>query len=135
MTSGYRPAGTTSRGLPYPGSDTTHAGTPAALQALAEAIEPALASGIGAGIAFDFYAGGALVASTGDITVDMAWFPRLTALNGMVATQGTNMGGPFRWAWTAVSTDTIIRLIASEPGAAAPSGWMTINIIAWGPAR
>lgn len=51
-----RPGGTTPRGLPYPGSSGAHANTPAALQALAEAITAQMGT-LPGGIVLDTFVG------------------------------------------------------------------------------
>lgn len=82
-----RPGGTTPRGLPYPGSADTHAGTPAALQALADALQGQLGS-VAGGIVLKFW--------TGNLTLDgsaagVLSFPGFTIYGGII--QLTTLGG------------------------------------------
>lgn len=128
-----RPAGTTPLGFPYPGSSGIHANTPGAIQALAEAVSNRLTAGAGA-VTLDYWAG-AVNVSANNINVPLSTFPRLQAVNGMVATVGTNWGGTHYWAWTAVPSTTQVTLVPTQPGAAAINGSVTINLLAWGPQR
>jgi hypothetical protein len=90
-----RPAGTTPRGLPYPGSAGIHANTPAALQALAEAVDAQMNS-LGAGVILDTFTGKVrLGPGTGYGLAQFAvTFPNLATVIGAIASYGTFLGGP-----------------------------------------
>lgn len=96
-----RPGGTTPRGLPYPGSAGIHANTPAALQALAEAVTAQLTS-LGNDIVLETFTGTITTESFdrgyGVAAFTVPWKTLGTVL-GMVASYGNFAGGPGTPGW------------------------------------
>lgn len=138
-----RPAGVTPRGFPYPGSANIHANTPAALQALAEAISGQLSS-VGAGVVFDFY-GGNVTVSSNLITLSPAViFPRLQTVNGLTGNLGVS-GVPGYGCYLSgqpgASGDLQLQVQNTDfrgPAGAFGtkySGPAWVNLLAWGPMR
>ena len=78
----------TPRGLPYPGSDGAHADTPAALQALADAISSQLGS-VAGGVELKTWSG--LVALDSGASAVLS-FPGFTVLGG-IAQLTSHLGG------------------------------------------
>lgn len=127
-----RPAGTTPRGLPYPGSANIHAETPTAIQALAEAITAQLSS-IGAGLVFDFWVGLRTCDSAGKFTVP---FPNLAAVSGGVCTYGVNLGGTLRNGWAAgLAAGGVGNMVATLYTENFNNTTVTIHAIGWGPPK
>lgn len=89
-----RPGGTTPRGLPYPGSTAAQASTPAALQALAEAITGQLST-LPGGIMFDTFVGNLTTGNIGGYQSGalIVPFANLGTLLGAVASYGNFIGG------------------------------------------
>lgn len=127
-----RPAGTTPRGLPYPGSGGIHADTPAALQALAEAITAQLSS-IGQNTVFDFWVGLRTCDSTGKFTVP---FANLAACDGGICSYGVNAGGTLRNGWAAgLAAGGVGYMVATLYGENFNNTTVTINAVGWGPPK
>lgn len=127
---GPRPGGTTSRGLPYPGSTGIIANTPSALQALAEAITGQLSS-LGSGIITDAYAGNAN-ASAGKIDLSniALYFPKLASVTGMVGGLG---GSPA--AYFLCGSGASVYVSGMNYRAAQINGAVWIDVLAWGPPK
>jgi hypothetical protein len=96
-----RPAGTTPRGLPYPGSAGIHANTPAALQALAEAVTGQLTS-LGNGVILETFTGVVTIDSYdrgyGIASFRIPWV-KLRVVLGSVVSYGSFAGGPGSPGW------------------------------------
>jgi len=90
-----RPSGTSPRGLPFPGSAGIHANTPAAIQALAEAVEAQLSS-LGSGVILDTFTGKVRLGPGVGYGASTFYvpFPRLATVLGALASYGTFLGGP-----------------------------------------
>lgn len=132
-----RPGGVTPKGLPYPGSGDVHSRTPAALQALAEAVESKLTA-VTPGVILDFFHGVLSVSATGaaygSFTIP---FVNLAAITGWVGSYGIDLGGGL-----------VDGFISCAPGAGGmgyltaapwvkgrPPGQITVHAVGWGPPR
>lgn len=116
-----RPGGTTPRGLPYPGSDAPHANTPAALQALAEAITGQL-SALPGGLIFDTWTGQVTCSATATFTIP---FPNLAVVSGYVCCYGIfSAGDAYRWG-SAQGAGTFPSLAVA--GSMIPADWKQEN--------
>lgn len=133
-----RPSGTTPKGLPFPGSIDIHPRTPAALQALAEAIEAKL-SALSANVMLDFFRG--VLPTPGSTSVSFTVpFTRLAAVTGWIGTIGVDAGGQ-------VVAGVIIPIPSAGNGFGvfypaptgsghpAPPSSLTIHAVGWGPPR
>jgi len=126
---GPRPGGQTSRGLPYPGSNNIISSTPAAIQALAEAIGGQLSS-IGSGIAIDGWAGNInFSAGKGDLS-DVSRFPKLASIDGIVACLGTVPANSFL-----AGMGASVYIMGMNYRAAQYNGAAWVYVLAWGPAK
>jgi hypothetical protein len=133
-----RPAGTTPKGLPYPGSADIHARTPTAIQALAEAIDSKLTS-LGSGIMLDLYQGVLPVSNMinwGTVTIP---FPNLAAVQGYIAIPGIDSGGQDILGYFAGGYDSGFGQFYPIPGVGSGHGpipsTLTVHAIGWGTPR
>jgi hypothetical protein len=131
-----RPAGTTPHGLPYPGSVDIHARTPAALQALAEAVEAKLTA-LTPGVIIDKFRGVVPVAafggSYGTFTVP---FPNLAAVTGWIGCLGIDDGGGLVDGFLLGGAGGGHGTIVTAPWIKVkPPGSITVHAIGWGPPR
>lgn len=132
-----RPAGTTPNGLPYPGSADIHVRTPAALQALAEAVESRL-SAVSPGIIIETFRG--LVTVTGSSYFPRGFyvpFTRLAAVNGWFGAYGVDDGGQLLDCFVAASAagSNYGNLVATPFYNVSPPSSFTLHAIGWGPPR
>lgn len=131
-----RPAGVTPKGLPYPGSADIHVQTPAALKALAEAIEANISS-LG-GIIMDFYRGPITLTKFTGWGSFVIPFPNLAAVSGYIAGWGIDDGGQDANGYLTGNTETgFCAFYATPQGSNAgpvPSS-ITVHAIGWGPPR
>jgi hypothetical protein len=133
-----RPSGTTPNGLPFPGSIDIHARTPAALQALAEAIESKLTA-ISPGVILDAWRGvvqvGQYGSAHGGITVP---FPRLAAVTGWIGCYGVDDGGGLQdgYITNLFTSSNGLGYYCSAPWASGrATSAITIHAVGWGPPR
>jgi hypothetical protein len=132
-----RPAGTTPKGLPYPGSADIHARTPASIQALAEAIDAKVTS-LGP-IVLDFYQGVLPVSNIvnwGTVTIP---FPNLAAVQGFIAIPGIDSGGNDVLGYFAGGHDSGYGQFYPVPGGGSGHGpipsLITVHAVGWGTPR
>lgn len=132
-----RPAGVTSKGLPYPGSANIHAETPKALQSLAEAIDGQLGSIVG-GYRLAFWVGNINIDSSGNS--QLLVFPELSAIRGGIVMYGTFLGGVYRVGFpTGFASNAKFMMVAAKAALPAGGGQETfanttvsVCIAAWG---
>ena len=130
-----RPAGTTPNGLPYPGSADIHANTPAALQALAMAVDDRL-SALEPGIIIDVYRSGMSVPVSSYFPAQFNFtFPRLAAVNGWVGVYGVDDGGVLADAYIIASNATFGQIAGLPFYIARPPANFTLHAVGWGPPR
>jgi hypothetical protein len=89
-----RPGGVTPRGLPYPGSGAAHADTPAALQALADAISSQLGS-VAGGVELKGWAGNVTLDGNASVVLTFAGYQVL----GGICQLTSHMGGSGSPGW------------------------------------
>jgi hypothetical protein len=134
-----RPAGLTPKGLPFPGSIDIHARTPAALQALAEAIEAKLTA-LAPGLMLDTWRGLLpLTISGGVYGMFTVPFPRLAAVTAWIGTPGTDAGGSLSVGFIVPTTGSGVGYFLPSPTgnltvAPVPST-LTVHAVGWGPPR
>lgn len=134
-----RPAGVTPKGLPYPGSADIHPQTPAAIQALAEAIEANLTS-MGTTVV-DMYHGLITVQSGGTYGSFVIPFPNLASVTGFVAGWGLDDGGASGAnGYLTGGAGSGYCVFAPVPSSTAPAnvkipGSITVHAVGWGPKR
>lgn len=131
-----RPAGMTPHGLPYPGSAEIHARTPAALQALAEAVESKL-SAQAPGIIIDRFRGlipvNGFGGSFGAISIP---FAHLAAVHGWIGCYGVDDGGGLVDGFVSSGIGSNTGYFVSAPWVAIkPPASITVHAIGWGPPR
>jgi hypothetical protein len=125
-----RPAGTTPNGLPYPGSVDIHARTPAALQALAEAVEARLTAQA-PGVIMDTWRGPVAVSTFGGSYGSfVVVFPRLAAITGWIAAV-ENLPDAFLTCGAAGNGYVVVAPWVK----ARPPSSITVCALGWGPPR
>jgi hypothetical protein len=133
-----RPAGLTPKGLPFPGSIDIHARTPAALQALAEAIEAKLTA-LAEGVMLDMFRGVLPVATSGGYGSFTVPFARLAAVTGWVGTPGTDAGGSLAVGFIVPGVNTGWGQFFPSPTGGNGHGpipsSLTVHAVGWGPPR
>lgn len=131
-----RPAGSTPNGLPYPGSAEIHARTPAALQALAEAIESKLTA-IAPGIILDVYRGPVHLTNFGASSSSFAFaFPNLATCQGRVGVAGVDQGTGLVDGFIGFNGIGASGYFNAAPWVKArPPADITLHAVGWGPPK
>lgn len=132
-----RPAGTTARGLPYPGSAEIHPRTPDALKALAEAFESKITT-IQPGLILDLWAGVLQCTRASTYCYFVVPFPKLASVIGWVGTAGIDLGGNLVDGWLYTSDGsgygafTVAPLAHSGGVGPTPPNAITVHALGWG---